>query len=323
MYWPPSIPPAAAVVVPVAAAPPALHRPLSQRDHSVLAADVAAAAPFTPPQLSLRQRFSRSTPMPSLLPPCRRRRHIRAANAAASVSLTVHSCAGQDDHRVLAADVDAAAPSTPPQPPLRRHCSRSAPAPTLLRRRQRCRIRAANAAASVSSAVHFGCSPNAIIAFLPLTLPQPRRLLRRSCRSADVSAEVRQRRRCFLLAANVAASAPPTPLHQYLQRCVVARAKRTIEYLPLTLTQPRRQRHRSHHSADVAVGARQRQRCFVAANVAASVPPMPLHQYRWRCITRAGCQDDHQVLIADVVAAAPSKPPQPPLRGRCSICSAN
>ncbi len=216
MYQPPSAPPTAAAAVAVAAAPPALHRLLSQRDHSVLAADVAAAAPFTPPQLSLRRRFSRSTPTPSLLPPRRRRCRIRAANAAASVSSMVRSPAGQDNHRVLAADVDAAAPSMPPQPPLRRRCSRSAPAPTLLRCRQRCRIRAANAAASVSLAVHFGRSSNAIIAFSPLTLPQPRRLLRRSCRSADVSAEVRQRRRCFLLATDVAASAPPTPLHQYL-----------------------------------------------------------------------------------------------------------
>jgi hypothetical protein len=155
MYQPPSVPPAAAPTVAVAAAHPALHRPLSQRDHSVLAADVAAAAPFTLPQLSLRRCFSRSAPTPSLLPPCRRRRRIRAANAAASVSLTVRSRAGQDDHQVLAADVDAAAPSTPPQPPLRGRCSRSAPAPTLLCRRQPCRIRAANAAASVLSAVHY------------------------------------------------------------------------------------------------------------------------------------------------------------------------
>ncbi len=155
MYQPPSVPPAAAATVAVAAAPPALHRPLSQRDHSFLATDIAAAAPFTPPQLSLRQRFSRSAPTPSLLPPRRQRRRIRAANAAASVSSTVRSRAGQDDHQVLVADVDAAAPSTPPQPPLRQRCSRSAPAPTLLRCRQRCRIRAANAAASVSSAVHY------------------------------------------------------------------------------------------------------------------------------------------------------------------------
>jgi hypothetical protein len=155
MYQPPSVPPAAAAAVTVAAAHPALHQPLSQRDHSVLAADVAAAAPFTPPQLLLRRRFSRSAPTPSLLPPRRRCRRIRAANAAASVSSTVHSCAGQDDHRVLAADVDAAAPSMLPQPPLRRRCSRSAPVPTLLRCRRRCRIPAANAAASVSSAVHY------------------------------------------------------------------------------------------------------------------------------------------------------------------------
>ncbi len=155
MYQPPSVPPAAAAAVAIAAAPPALHRPLSQCDHGVLAADVAAAAPFTPPQLSLRRRFSRSAPTPSLLPPCRRRCRIHAANAAASVSLTVHSRAGQDDHQVLAADVDAAAPSTPPQPPLRQRCRRSAPAPTLLHCRQRCRIRAANAAASVSLAVHY------------------------------------------------------------------------------------------------------------------------------------------------------------------------
>ncbi len=155
MYQPPSVPPAAAAAVAVAAAHPALHRPLSQRDHSVLAADVAAAAPFTPPQLSLRRRFSRSAPMLLLLPPCRQRRCIRAANATASVSSMVRSRAGQDNHRVLAADVDAAAPSTPPQPPLRRRCNRSAPAPTLLCCRQRCRICATNAAASVSSAVHY------------------------------------------------------------------------------------------------------------------------------------------------------------------------
>jgi hypothetical protein len=155
MYQPPSVPPPAATAVTVAAAHPALHRPLSQRDHSVFAADVAAAAPFTPPQLSLLRRFSRSAPTPSLLPPRRRRCRIRAANTAASVSLMVRSRAGQDNHQVLAAHVDAAAPSTPPQPPLRQRCSRSAPAPTLLRRRQRCCIRAANADASVSSVVHY------------------------------------------------------------------------------------------------------------------------------------------------------------------------
>ncbi len=155
MYQPPSVPPAAAAAVAIAAAHSALHRPLSQRDHSVLASDVAAAAPFNPPQLSLRQRFSRSAPTPSLLPPCRQRCRIRAANAAASVSSMVRSHPGQEDHRVLAADIDAAALSTPPQPPLRRRCSRSAPVPMLLCRRQRCRIRAANAAASVSSAVHY------------------------------------------------------------------------------------------------------------------------------------------------------------------------
>jgi hypothetical protein len=222
MYQPPSVPPAASAAVAIAAAPPALHRLLSQCNHSVLAADVAAAAPFTPPQLSLRRGFSRSTPTPLLLPPCRQRCRIRNANAPASVSSTVHSRAGQDNHRLLAADVDAAAPSTPPQPPLRQCCSRSAPAPTLLCHRRRCRIRAANATASVLSAVHFGRSPNAIVALLPLTLPQPRRLLHRSCRSANVSAEVRQRRRCFLLTANVAASAPPTPLHQYCRRFILA-----------------------------------------------------------------------------------------------------
>ncbi len=86
---PPSIPPAAAATVTVAAAPPALHRLLSQRDHSVLAADIAAAVLFTPPQLSLRQGFSRSAPTLSLLPPRRQRRRIRAANAAASKSSTV------------------------------------------------------------------------------------------------------------------------------------------------------------------------------------------------------------------------------------------
>ncbi len=155
MYQPPSVPPAAAAANAVAAAPPTLHPPLSQRNHSVLAADVTAATPFTSPQLSLHRRFSRSAPTPSLLPPRRRHCRIRAANTAASVSSMVRSCAGQDDHRVLAADVDAAAPSTPPQPPLRRRCSRSAPVPTLLCRRRRCRIRAANAAASVSSAVHY------------------------------------------------------------------------------------------------------------------------------------------------------------------------
>jgi hypothetical protein len=155
MHQPPSVPPAAATAVAVAAAHPALHWPLSQRDHSVLAADVAAAAPFTPPQLSLRRHFSRSAPTPSLLPPRRQRCRIRAANAAASVSSTVRSRAGQDNHRVLAADVDAAALSTPPQPPLRRRCSRNAPALTLLCRRRRCRICAANAAASVSLAVHY------------------------------------------------------------------------------------------------------------------------------------------------------------------------
>ncbi len=155
MYQPPSLPPAAAAAVAIAAAPPALHRLLSQRDHSVLAADVPAAPPFTPPQLSLRRHFSRSAPTPSLLPPCRRCHRIRAANAAASVSSKVRSRAGQDDHQVLAADVDAAAPSMLLQPPLRQRCSRSAPAPTLLRCRRRCRIRAANAAASISSAVHY------------------------------------------------------------------------------------------------------------------------------------------------------------------------
>jgi hypothetical protein len=199
MYQPPSTPPAAAAAVAVAAAPLALHRPLSQRDHSVLAADVAAAALFTPPQLSLRQRFSRSAPTPSLLPPRRQRCRIRADNAAASKSSTVRSRAGQEDHQVLAADVDAAAPSTPPQPPLHRCCGRNAPAPMLLRCRRRCRISSANAAASKSSTVrsrmgqdHHRVLTADVDAAAPSTPLQPP--LRRCCsRSAPVPTLLRRR----------------------------------------------------------------------------------------------------------------------------------
>ena len=117
-------------------------------DHSFLGADGAAAALFTPPQLFLRHHCSRSVPPTLSLLPCCQRCNILAASGIASVFMTVRCCAGQDYHRVLAADVDAAAPLTPPQPPLCRRSSscRIAPAPTFL---------AANTAASVSSVVHY------------------------------------------------------------------------------------------------------------------------------------------------------------------------